>query len=82
MTPALEESVIKGIPHELLDELLADSERPEDPAGPDGLLKRLFGRLLETAAGFELADHLGHTKERSVGAWFGELAYDAAQRRC
>jgi hypothetical protein len=33
------------IPQELLDELLAGYEKPEDLVGPDGLLKQLFGRL-------------------------------------
>lgn len=47
------------IRQELLDELLADYERPEDLTGPDGLLKDLFRRLVETAAGAELSDHLG-----------------------
>ena len=50
------------IPQELLDELLADYERPEDLVGPDGLLKELFGRLVETATGAELTDHLGYEK--------------------
>jgi transposase-like protein len=50
------------IPQELLDELLADYERPEDLVGPDGLLKELFGRLVETPAGAELTDHLGYEK--------------------
>lgn len=50
------------IPQELLDELLADYEWPEDPVGPDGLLKQLFGRLVETAAGAELTDHLGYER--------------------
>ncbi len=44
----------------LLDELLADYERPEDLTGPDGLLKRLFGRLVETAGGADFAEHLGY----------------------
>ena len=41
------------IRQELLDELLAEYENPEDLTGPDGLLKQLFGRLVETAAGAE-----------------------------
>ena len=39
------------IRQELLDELLADYDKPEDLVGPDGLLKDLFKRLIETAAG-------------------------------
>ena len=59
------------IPQELLDELLADYERPEDLVGPDGLMKQLFGRLVETAAGSELTDHLGYEKGDTVGRGSG-----------
>lgn len=59
------------IPQELLDELLADYERPEDLVGPDGLLKELFGRLVETAAGAELTDHLGYEKGDAGGRGSG-----------
>ena len=48
------------IRQELLDELLADYKSPEDLTGPDGLFKQLVGRLVETAAGAELTDHLGY----------------------
>jgi putative transposase len=53
---------MREIPQELLDELLQDYESPEDLVGPEGLLKQLFGRLVETAAGSELTDHLGYEK--------------------
>ena len=59
------------IPQELLDELLAGYEKPEDLVGPDGLLKQLFGRLVETAAGAELTDHLGYEKGDVVGRGSG-----------
>jgi putative transposase len=55
------------IPQELLDELLADYEKPGDLVGPDGLLKELFGRLVETAAGSELTDHLGYERGDEAG---------------
>ena len=58
---------MKNISQELLDELLADYERPEDLIGPDGLLKELFSRLIETAAGSELTDPLGYEKGDPVG---------------
>ena len=48
------------IRQELLDELLADYRSPEDLTGPDGLFKQLVGRLVETAAGAELTEHLGY----------------------
>jgi len=59
------------IRQELLDELLADYEGREDLVGPDGLLKELFRRLIETAAGAELTDHLGYEKGDPVGRGSG-----------
>lgn len=59
------------IRQELLDELLADYESREDIVGPDGLLKELFRRLIETAAGAELTDHLGYEKGDRVGRGSG-----------
>ena len=40
----------KPIRDELLDELLADYEKPEDVIGENGLLKRLTKRVLERSA--------------------------------
>ena len=48
----------KKIRDELLDELLAGYTKPEDLTGPDGLLKRLSGALVERALKAELTDHL------------------------
>jgi putative transposase len=59
------------IRQELLDELLADYEGPEDITGPDGLLKTLFRRLIETAGGAELGVHLGYDKGDPVGRGSG-----------
>ena len=59
------------IRQELLDELLADYEHPADLTGPDGLLKELFRRLIETAGGAELADHLGYEKGDRAGRGSG-----------
>jgi putative transposase len=59
------------IRQELLDELLVDYERPEDLTGPDGLLKELFRRLVETAGGAELTDHLGYEKGDRAGRGSG-----------
>jgi len=50
----------RSIRKELLDELLAGYEKPEDLTGPEGLLKQLTGALVERALGAELTDHLGH----------------------
>jgi putative transposase len=62
---------VTQIRQELLDELLADYENPEDLTGPDGLLKTLFRRLIETAAGAELSDHLGYEKFDPAGRGSG-----------
>ena len=43
----------------------------EDLVGPDGLIKQLFGRLIETAAGAELTDHLGYEKGDPAGRGSG-----------
>lgn len=59
------------IRQELLDELLADYSSPEDLTGPDGLIKQLIGRLIETAAGAELSEHLGYDKHDPVGRGSG-----------
>jgi putative transposase len=50
----------KRIRRELLDELLAGYKTPEDLTGPEGLLKRLTGALVERALEAELTDHLGY----------------------
>jgi len=50
----------KPIRKELLDELLAEYANPEDLTGPEGLLKRLTGALVERALQTELTDHLGY----------------------
>jgi putative transposase len=59
------------IRQELLDELLAEYRSPEDLTGPDGLLKDLFRRLVETAAGGELTQHLGYERGDPVGRGSG-----------
>ena len=52
---------------ELLDELLADYETPEDLLGDDGLFRQLKMALLERALGAELSDHLGYEKGDPAG---------------
>lgn len=51
-----------AIKDELLDELLADYENPEDLLGKDGVFQELKKRLLERALGAELTHHLGYEK--------------------
>jgi putative transposase len=58
----------RKIRKELLDELLAGYEKPEDLTGPNGLLKQLTGALVERALGAELTEHLGYEPGESAGA--------------
>jgi putative transposase len=59
------------IRQELLDELLADYKGRADLVGPNGLIKELFKRLIETAAGAELTEHLGYERGDPVGRGSG-----------
>src|SRR5882762_8846554 len=56
---------------ELLDQLLANYEKPEDLTGADGLFKQLKKALIERALGAELSDHLGYEKGDPVGRGSG-----------
>jgi hypothetical protein len=47
---------------ELLDQLLANYEKPEDLTGEGGLFKQLKKALIERALGAELTEHLGYEK--------------------
>jgi len=59
------------IRREVLDELLAGYERPEDLLGEEGLFKHLKKALLERALGAELSDHLGYEKGDPAGRGTG-----------
>src|SRR5580765_7895575 len=52
---------------DLLDQLLANYERPEDLTGDDGLFKQLKKALIERALGAELTQHLGYEKGDPAG---------------
>src|ERR1700686_5316790 len=56
---------------ELLDQLLANYEKPEDLTGADGLFKRLKKALIERALGAELTEHLGYEKGDPAGRGSG-----------
>jgi putative transposase len=56
---------------ELLDQLLAGYEKPEDLTGDDGLFRRLKKALIERALGAELTDHLGYEKGDPAGRGSG-----------
>lgn len=57
------------IPDELIDQLLAGYQDPEDLTGKDGILKQLTARLVERALQAEMTEHLGYEKHdrRSQG---------------
>src|ERR1700739_2207117 len=56
---------------ELLDQLLANYEKPEDLTGEDGLFKQLKKALIERALGAELTEHLGYEKGDPAGRGSG-----------
>jgi putative transposase len=56
---------------ELLDELLAGYQKPEDLLGDEGLFKQLKKALLERALGAELSAHLGYEKGDPAGRGTG-----------
>lgn len=56
---------------ELLDQLLAGYEKPEDLTGEDGLFRRLKKALIERALGAELTDHLGYERGDPAGRGSG-----------
>src|SRR5687767_8718046 len=47
------------LPADALEDALAGL-RPEEITGPGGLLTQLAGRVIETALGAELSEHLGY----------------------
>ena len=48
----------RRIRKELLDELLAEYEKPEDLTGPEGLLKQLTGAVVLSQTGQSMPLHL------------------------
>src|SRR6201998_1624976 len=56
---------------ELLDQLLANYEKPEDLSGDGGLSKQLKKALIERALGAELTEHLGYEKGDPAGRGSG-----------
>lgn len=54
------------VPNQLLDELLANYQKPEDLIGENGLLKQLTKRLVERALDAEMTAHLGHERHGPV----------------
>jgi putative transposase len=59
------------ITSEILDQLLANYEKPEDLTGEQGLFKQLKKALIERALGAELSEHLGYEKGDPAGRGSG-----------
>lgn len=61
-TPPTTEMARKNreIPDEIVDQLLAGYNKPDDLLGPDGLMKQLIGRLISRAMKAEMSHHLGY----------------------
>jgi putative transposase len=67
----MEDPEMTPIRSEILDELMAGYERPEDLLGEEGLFKHLKKALLERALGAELSEHLGYEKGDPSGRGTG-----------
>jgi transposase-like protein len=65
---------------ELLDQLLANYEKPEDQTGDDGLFKKLKKALFERALGAELTEHLGYEKGDPAGRGKGNSRNGASSK--
>ena len=70
----------RAVPKELLDSLLADYRKPEDLIGENGLLKHLTKLLVERALEAEMADHLGHGKNKPVANPTGNTRNGKSQK--
>src|SRR5689334_17100268 len=66
---------------ELVDQLLANYEKPDDLMGEDGLFKQLKKALIERALGAELTEHLGYEKGDPPAAAAATVATAPARRR-
>src|SRR3954468_4638868 len=58
-TDAVVDRLAGLLPADALEDALNGLE-PDDITGPGGLLTQLAGRVIETALGAELTEHLGH----------------------
>jgi putative transposase len=73
-------TVLKALPTDLIDSLLADYKKPEDLIGEHGLLKQLTKALVERALQAEMAEHLGHGKNEPVENAAGNTRNGTSQK--
>ena len=69
------------ITDELLDQLLANYQKPEDLIGAEGILKQLTKKLVERALDAELTHHLGHDKHQPVSNSSGNTRNGFSRKR-
>ena len=55
-----------AVKQDIIDELLANYNNPQDPLGDDGIFKRLKRALLERTLNAELDDHPGYLLMKST----------------
>lgn len=56
-----------AVDNKIIDEILKDYKNPEDLTGEKGILKELFGKLIERALDGEIEHHLGYSKHSKDG---------------
>jgi putative transposase len=69
-----------NITPQLVDQLLAEYQKPEDLLGENGILKQLTKALVERALAAELTDHLGHAHSEAVKNETGNKRNGSSQK--
>ena len=70
----------KATSPDLIDQLLAGCQTPEDPNGVHGLLKQLTKAVVERALQAEMAAHLGHDKHEPVANTVGNTRNGSSRK--
>jgi len=68
------------LPEDALQDAL-EGLGPEEITGPGGLLTQLAGRVIETALGVELAEHLGYPPGQAPPGGAGNVRNGSTRRR-
>lgn len=70
----------KAASPDLIDQLLAGCQSPEDPNGVHGLLKQLTKAVVERALQAEMSAHLGHDKHEPVANAVGNTRNGSSRK--
>ena len=70
----------KAVSPDLIDQLLAGCQSPEDPNGVHGLLKKLNKAVVERALQAEMSAHLGHDKHEPVANAVGNTRNGSSRK--